>query len=527
MSKRPTPHGIVLGMALCLLLPGLAGCGGNCLRTLRPPAPPVVPESAPAPEKPWIGPEQETAPKDESSNYSSWLRDKVGVVPKPKTSPKDPEEFSVAAGRTTPWTLVELVNHALMTNPQTRVAWATALAARGSAQSRLSSYYPTVDAVASASRGKGSLTQGNGSSGTNSFGPSVQLSYLVWDSGGRSASADEAKEAFLSAAYTHNAVLQSVALGVEQAFWSLEGAKALVSAQEATIRSAEVSLAAAEERHKAGLATAADVWQAKAFLAQTRLNLETVRGQVASARGVLANAAGLPLLPSPEVSDLPETVPLDKAAPAVEALMAEARKRPDLASLEAQVRRSEARVRMTESDGRPYLSASAGYGHIFNSMNDTVSQNYAFGLTLRIPLFNGYSSAWNRASARSDMEAARGRLSVAQQQAVLSVWTAFQDLRTAGDRVRACVELISAAESSYEVALGRYQSGVGTVVDMVTALATLEQARGQSVRARADWFLAASRLAWATGKAGAGLDSSTNVSTSLSNSDTGSDRNDR
>ena len=63
-------------------------------------------------------------------------------------------------------------------------------------------------------------------------------------------------------------------------------------------------------------------------------------------------------------------------------------------------------------------------------------------------------------------------------------------------------DLLGAASQSADVARSRYKAGVGTILDLLTAEASLESARGQEVQARADWFLAMAQLAHDVGTLG-------------------------
>jgi len=79
------------------------------------------------------------------------------------------------------------------------------------------------------------------------------------------------------------------------------------------------------------------------------------------------------------------------------------------------------------------------------------------------------------------------------------VWTARADLETATQHLATSKDFLASAEESERVALARYKEGVGSVIDLLTAQATLSSARAQEIQARTDWLLAVSRLAYATG----------------------------
>ena len=58
---------------------------------------------------------------------------------------------------------------------------------------------------------------------------------------------------------------------VEQGYFTYVGARGLLDAQRATFDQAQVNLAAAEDRRSVGVATIADVLQARTAVAQARL----------------------------------------------------------------------------------------------------------------------------------------------------------------------------------------------------------------------------------------------------------------
>jgi outer membrane protein TolC len=60
-------------------------------------------------------------------------------------------------------------------------------------------------------------------------------------------------------------------------------------------------------------------------------------------------------------------------------------------------------------------------------------------------------------------------------------------------------DLLRDAQESVNVAMGRYRSGIGSILDLLTAEAALENARAEEVQARTDWFQSVAQLAHDTG----------------------------
>src|SRR3954452_22021915 len=130
-----------------------------------------------------------------------------------------------------PLELAQIVDLALSNNPATRTTWLEARLAEANLGSVRSAYLPTVDLGAS-------LTRAHTSSGsaTTLSCPNLPLDYLLFDFGGRNAAAEAARQTLIASGFTHNQTIQDVILNVEQAYYDYLDAKALLTAQEATIK---------------------------------------------------------------------------------------------------------------------------------------------------------------------------------------------------------------------------------------------------------------------------------------------------
>ena len=109
--------------------------------------------------------------------------------------------------------------------------------------------------------------------------PSVTLNYLVFDFGGRTGRVEGARQQLLAAGFTHNAAIQDVVLQIQVAYFQYLANRSLLDAQRTTLAEAQANLEAAEERRRVGLATIADVLQARTAASQAQLDLQIDRGQ--------------------------------------------------------------------------------------------------------------------------------------------------------------------------------------------------------------------------------------------------------
>ena len=469
-SQGPAVRGAVVLLTAVLALLA-AGCASG------PPRVGGVAGVSPAPDTPWIPPASAA----------------VAVSP---SEPAIPPE--AVAERLANLTLAEVVDISLANSPATREAWANAKAAAAGYGSARGTRLPSLDGTATLARGNTAQNRATGgaSGWSTTYGPGATLSWQLLDFGGRAGRVEAAKQSLLAADWTHNAVIQDAVLDVVTAFYRYGGAKAILAANRASFTEADSSLAAAEARHEVGLATIADVLQARTARAQVKLDLQTTEGQVRTTRGALAVSMGYPANAPYDIEIGVPDVPVDGVAHAVDELIAGAvASRPDLRAAQAQAKAAEARVRSARADLLPSLSVSGSTSRTWTDGVDDPVDRTGGALTLSIPLFGGFSGRHELARARAEADAAAERARGFEQRVVYEIFVAHSDFLTATERVRTADELLTSAAASEEVALGRYREGVGDILDLLSAQRALASARAQQVNARLDWFTALAQLA--------------------------------
>src|SRR6184192_1443832 len=445
--------------ALAALALTLGGCLSN------PPGVRGVAGTAPAPNVFWTPPQQR-AP-----------RDTTRATPSP--SPALPADL---AQRVQALTLSDIVDLGLRRNTATAAAWADARAAAATYGAARGQYYPTVSVTATATTVKTAATAGRVSVQQQLYGPTLNASWLLFDFGVRSGSVAGAREALLAADWTHNAVIQNVVLDVETAYFQYHATKALLAAQQTTLKEAQTNLEAAEQRHRVGLAIIADVLQAKTALSQVQLTLETIEGTLHTTRGALP----------------PDTTPPLGITDSLDVLIDRAvRERPDLMAARATAQASQARVAVARGQALPSLVVSGtGAGTYFFSRPLTTQQGNSYSATigLQIPLFSGWSQFYDVRAATATARAADERRKGVEQLVIFQVFNSFYALRTATQRVRTSGDLLASAVQSEQVALGRYRAGAGSLLDLLTAQAVLADARAQVIEARLTWYTTLAQL---------------------------------
>ncbi len=392
-------------------------------------------------------------------------------------------------------TFTDVVDLGLRNNPATRISWSNARAAAARLGASRGDYLPTVNVdlraneVQTAGTSGAQAVQQEVTSGTASF------TWLLLDFN-RGPSISSARYALAAADWTHNAAVQDVVLQVGQAYYQYAAARALLAAQRITKAEADTNLAAAEERRRVGVATIADVLQARTAASQAQLDMQRTEGVLAATRGSLAVATGYPANADFEIDSLAGTGPIGDIADSVDALILAAKaSRPDLAAAAATYEQSRSDARAAYGRRLPAIIASGNIGRSYLSTQSDPRNSYTVGVGLSIPIFNGFAWEYDAEAAREVARAQAARADQMSQQAVLEVFVDYYALRTATQNVRTTEELYASASESSEAARARYRSGVGSLLELLTAESALGDARNQRVQSRLLWHTALLQLA--------------------------------
>jgi outer membrane protein len=449
-----------------------------------------------------------------------WQPDQaLPVVTRPDKAPAVPKQY------TGPLSLAELTDLALMLNPRTRQAWLSARAEAAALGIENADDWPTITALYSHRIGRTiSGTTGNPVPVQTLYGPSVSLSYTLFDFGQGAAAGEAANFRLLAANLAQNRTLQEVATLVEQSYYRVLALDYLVRASRDALKNFETALDATQRRRTSGLATAGDEYRTETQVGQARLTLTRNEGEYSKARGQLANAVGLPVNYDLQLKPVTELPTVAEVKHSLDDLIEKAKtNRPDLIASEARARAARASALATSRAGLPSLSFVANYGRV-NFTNSgtnlvgfgastpltgaaaaaTLGQRpeqdvYQFGFNLSIPLFSGFKDTY---SVRRAEELAAQAESVRDQllnQTELDVWQAYYDLQTAASSVASTSNLVKSATESAAAAAARYKAGVGNLLDFITAQQDDTNARVAQIQSYLDWYSALARLNFSLG----------------------------
>jgi len=333
----------------------------------------------------------------------------------------------------------------------------------------------------------------------NRYDATFGVRWLLFDGGGREARVQETVASVLAAGFRHNAVLQDVALGVEESYYTLLAVGSFEKVAVETVRQREYQLRLAAARHRVGVVPKSDVLKAQAEKASADLDMVRAKNAVHVAGGRLVNAMGLCVSVDFHVTDLPEPDYMRELADIDSLLNEAARSRPELKTAQALVQLHYARIRQAESRYWPSLAVDTDVGWIGRSFPPDLRQ-WGVGITLELPLFTGFDRAYQLSGSEADLARAVAEHEVVLRGVELEVWTAYWQAIEASEAIEAAKRFVASAEESARVAEGEYKNGTDTIIGLIDAQTARTAANNRLIMARLDWRTAMARFERAVGR---------------------------
>jgi outer membrane protein, multidrug efflux system len=406
--------------------------------------------------------------------------------------------------------LERMVDEALVHNLDLRLAIARVSEARAFAGIANADRYPGVAVNAGASRNRLSQESPQGvpagvDPNFSIYSGSVSASWEI-DFWGRVRRANEAARAeLLAARYNRDAVQLSLVTDVARSYFALRSLDAQIEVTERTIASRVAYTKLQRLRFQSGVTSELDLRQVEAETAQAQALLPALEQQ----RTQLENALAVLLGRNPrdivgktvergsaiEALTVPPTLPSGLPSEMLE-------RRPDLRQAEQSLVAANARIGQAKAAYYPTISLTGLLGGASTSLNDLFSgpaRVWQFSADAALTVFDA-------GRTRSQVEAAQAREQQALTQYQLTVQNAFRetlDALTAQRKAREVLEAEStrvvALEAALRLAQLRYDNGVSSFLDVLTAERGLLDAQLNRVEAQRAQLAATADLVKALG----------------------------
>lgn len=405
-------------------------------------------------------------------------------------------------------TLAECIELALANRPSLESAAAEVEGGRARVRQAFSGYLPQLNGSYSSNRRKSSFTSRTQSASDGPIGVLSQstisnfhsgaltLSQTLFDFGQNLAAiqASRAREASLRA--DADTERKQVVYEVKQSYFDLLAARRLLAVADETVRSNRKQVEQARGRNEVGFAPRIDVTRSEVLLARAELDLLAARNNATVAAETLRNALGLDGPLDFEIADElgRKTMAPDEAS----ALDAAYRSRSELQSLLARQRASEEDIAQHQREHLPTVSADASYG--WSNAEFPLADNWVFGASVNVPIFSGGLTAARVAESRANLRALRADERTLRQQIALEVRRALLDVARFAESIDVSARAAEQAQENLDLAQGRYETGVGNVIELTDAQVQRASAEAERVGALYDHQIAVAALEQAIGQ---------------------------
>jgi outer membrane protein TolC len=296
----------------------------------------------------------------------------------------------------------------------------------------------------------------------------VQAQQTIFDFGRTRRRIQTARTALETTDRDHNDHVRRVLFAVIDAYYSVSAASEALTASQVALTSAEAIVNQARSRVEIGLAVEADLLRSQVLLASTRQREIQARGQLDVARALLNRLMGDPLdaTPGRTAGLSPVVGPL----PDDGTLRAEQRqRRPDYQRMLAELEQAELAVGTRKAELLPTLRAFGAWEADNPSLTSAGGNNWTAGLSLRWNLSTAGRDAQLLESARRRLKQKRKELTALESAMALELHRALVDYRSAEQQVEVSRTSEAQSQESLRILRNRYDSGLATLTDVLSA----------------------------------------------------------
>jgi outer membrane protein len=362
---------------------------------------------------------------------------------------------------------------------------------------QMSAYYPTItfnNAYATRNLGGGTVAN---SRGIDVFSNSTNVAMTLYNFGKREALVQSARETLGATEYAYQASFNNIVLAAKTAYLGVLQAQALLSVSEQTVRDREVTLTQSQGFYDVGTKPRSDVTQAEANLYIAQAGVISARNSVGVAWAQLRNAMGVDNYPEQPLSD-------DLTVPPVNLTLEQAKTeafaaRPELLQFSALLKAQDELLAFARRNYLPDFLFNSSYGRQ-SATFETPRPNWEVQLSLNVPLFNGFQTAYQVQQALANYRSIKEQERVEKQQVALQVEQSYRDLLSTRDAIGANEAAVKAAKENLELHVGRYEVGYAPIVEVTDAQTTYTTAQTNYVNALIAHKLALVQLVNAMGQ---------------------------
>ncbi len=414
-------------------------------------------------------------------------------------APAQPQAQNQAGQRLT---LTEAESIAIQNHPQIQAAAQLASAAAAQVREVQSLYYPQASGAATGTKAENNsrIAAGflNSPSVFDKFADGITVTQLVTDFG-RTHELSKSSH-FHAQAEQENVITTraDVLLRVDASYFGVMKAQSVLHVAEETVKARQLVTDQVSELAKSSLKSGLDVSFAKVDLARAQLLLVQAQNDLQSSYAQLSDALGFSDQRTYQLVDepMPGAPPPDVAPLIVEAFQ----NRPEIISQGLDVKSAQSYATAQRDLWFPTISAAGVTGLVPIRQDPLPSRYAAAGFNVNVPIFNGRLFNAEHAEAIARSNAQEQFLRDLENRIAQDVRTSWLNVISAYQRLSLTQELLEQTTQAYDLAKGRYQLGLSSIIELSQAQLNLTEAQVEQVSAQYDYESQTANLNYQLGR---------------------------
>jgi outer membrane protein len=397
-------------------------------------------------------------------------------------------------------TLKKCVELSLENNPQIKIAEAGYDLSESNFSSNQSNLFPQVSFQSAFSRSGGTFFSGpiTRVATYENYSVGFQASQMVFDFW-KTYSKVSAYSDLSDASYQDlKSVQQNIVLNVYNAYLNYLQSKRLYDLNLEIQKQAKEHLRQAKASYEIGKKPQFDVIKAEADLETSNLNVIRSANAIKNNLVQLENAIGKKISGNPFFEDNLEI--LEEQSLPFETVLEEAYKnRPEVIAAKARLEANKSLVTSAWTANLPSISATGGYSWKSYTLDAQFQPSWNIGLSLSVPLLQMGTLQSGVQQAKANLKSAEFTNEATMQAVLLDVQQQYLSLEEAKLRIEVSKKLVKQADEALKLAEGRYNSDVGSAIEVTDARVTFLNARVSFIQSLYDYHIASAKLKRAMG----------------------------
>lgn len=357
-----------------------------------------------------------------------------------------------------------------------------------------SGYYPKVSLNSNAT----TYSNNNGDQRFENYNTGISASYNLFNGfrtkAGYHAAGDHHEAAFLQ----HESVQQDLVLDITFAYYKTLQAERILKSAEEAVKNSQLHLDFAHARNMAGMATRSDILKSEVELSNAELEKIKAANAILAAKGNLNKLMGLPANhPTEIIDDLSELN--ETSVQSYDSLFAEAMEsRVEVKRFYSLLNAQQNNIQLARGEYYPSLDVNANYNFSGEKISG-MRENWWLGMTLTIPVFNGFSTKARVKGEKTALKGIEKDLEALKDQIGKEVWNAFLAVKESSERMTATSKGLESARENLSLSEGEYKEGTGSIIQLTDAQTTFVAAEQNHIQAVADYKVSLAELRRKTG----------------------------